>query len=897
MALWWCANIFCRLAAAWFPLLFSSLLWQTISPIHAIPSCPRSCSCPGVKEVHCTFRHLTTIPKTFLKNTERLNLGYNSLTELDGSEFRSLRELEMLMLHGNDISTIHPGAFYNLRSLQILKLSYNKLTLVNPGLLEGLVGLIRLHLDHNLIDFIEPYSFSGLTSLKLLQLEGNLLKEIHPHTFITVSLLGSFWTSGLKHLHLSDNLLEQLPAVALKTAPRLELLSLHGNPWTCDCQLHWLIEWSSTHEGVIKCKKERGSSDTCPLCSSPQPLNGSLLLEQTPDKLTCERPSLRSTLKQWDNPVWAESDAEPDLPYTRDFEKPLGHLTFVLSDSHGNSAHVACDVRHPGDSSPMTWSGKPHSPGELSVNVSLVTVLECEIDRETLQNLWQLVAYYYESPAILERGQQRGNASGVTYQYVQAVNENSPYFTELKGYLVAEPSWLLQPRVTLRLNRQQTTTKKLVMDFTTVITKQVNSHRGTEDDNDHTMSWALIRRGTAGRVQTALEGSKVNLECSVVTSDQEVKVEWMLPDLSIVEDATDKVEISERGELVILNATLSDSGLYHCMVRTIAGVDLVPLRLTIKQFSLSPTAFNGQKIVVERGHSFTLPCEVTSVLPSQTMWYLPKNQILLPTQQTRRTEVMENGTLFVRRLTQEDAGEYTCLTSNMYGVDMLSHMVEVTGEKTSDGSKVQTAQEQPSLTIGVEEGEGSGGDYQEIIRPFATQFPKKVGTQQRNSNGLSKRKRIKDFKRKPNTSVKELDPNRWAEILAKAKAKPSVALPTEQSLPEPSTVTVQTEQTGRRANYYFQDDTDKPRQKHRKTEGSESRQTFPTSQSPPDLPLDFTPSSPSILPPLPFLARSKGISLSKARSWVTPCAHTQTLASPPPLGSKPGCHQPTRDHR
>uniref|UniRef100_A0A8C9YJC9 Ig-like domain-containing protein n=1 Tax=Sander lucioperca TaxID=283035 RepID=A0A8C9YJC9_SANLU len=219
--------------------------------------------------------------------------------------------------------------------------------------------------------------------------------------------------------------------------------------------------------------------------------------------------------------------------------------------------------------------------------------------------------------------------------------------------------------------------------------------------------------------------------CLVVTSDQEVKVEWMLPDLSIVEDATDKVEISERGELVILNATLSDSGLYHCMVRTIAGVDLVPLRLTIKQLSLSPTAFNGQKIVVEKGHSFTLPCEVTSVLPSQTMWYLPKNQILLPTQQTRRTEVMENGTLFVRRLTQEDAGEYTCLTSNLYGVDMLSHMVEVTGEKTSDRSKVQTGQERPILTIGVEEGEGSGGDYQEIIRPFATQFPKKVGTQQR----------------------------------------------------------------------------------------------------------------------------------------------------------------------
>uniref|UniRef100_A0A8C4ELS7 Ig-like domain-containing protein n=1 Tax=Dicentrarchus labrax TaxID=13489 RepID=A0A8C4ELS7_DICLA len=148
------------------------------------------------------------------------------------------------------------------------------------------------------------------------------------------------------------------------------------------------------------------------------------------------------------------------------------------------------------------------------------------------------------------------------------------------------------------------------------------------------------------------------------------------------------IEISERGELVILNATLSESGLYHCMVRTKAGVDLMPLRLTIKEHSLSPTAFNGQKIVVEKGRSFSLPCEVTSVQPSQTMWYLPKNQILLPTQQTRRAEVMENGTLVVRRLTQEDAGEYSCLASNLYGVDMLSHMVEVTGEKPPKSTEI-----------------------------------------------------------------------------------------------------------------------------------------------------------------------------------------------------------------
>lgn len=507
------------------------------------------------------------------------------------------------------------------------------------------------------------------------------------------------------------------------------------------------------------------------------------MLGLSPDKLACERPTLLSPLKLKDNPAWVESDAEPDLPYTRDFEKPLGRLTIVLSDSHGNSAHVACEVRHPGDSSAMTWSANPTFPGQLTVNVSMVTSLECEIDREMLQNLWQLVAYYYEYPAVLERGQERGNASGLTYQYDQSKDENSPYFTDLKGYLGAEPSWLLQPKVTLKLNRQQTTSKKLVMEFATAITKNVHNRMGQEDGNDFV--WALIPKRQTGQIQTALEGSKTILECNVISSDPAVKLEWILPDLSIIEDGNDKMIISERGQFIILNVSLSDSGLYHCMVRSKTGVDLVPIRLTVKERSLNPTAFNGEKIIVDNGQSFSLPCDVKSVRPSLTVWYLPKSQVLLPTQKTRRVEVMENGTLVVQRSMSDDAGEYSCVASNLYGVDMLSHMVVVTGVKASNRSHVQTYREQQNQPISVQE-EGSGADNQEIIQLFATQVPKKTGTQKRKPYILPKRKHTNGSKRKPNVSIKELDPKRWEEIITKVKSKPSVP-PTVWSITEPNT--------------------------------------------------------------------------------------------------------------
>lgn len=483
----------------------------------------------------------------------------------------------------------------------------------------------------------------------------------------------------------------------------------------------------------------------------------------------------------------AELEAEPDLPYTRDFEKPLGRLTIVLSDSHGNSAHVACDVRHPGDSSIVTMMANATFPGQLTVNVSLVTSLECEIDREMLQNLWQLVAYYYEYPAILERGQQRGSANASTYQYGQYKDEKSPYFTDLKGYLGAEPAWLLQPKVTLKLNREQTSSKKLVMEFATVITKHVNSRVGQEDGKDFT--WALIRKRSTGQIQTALEGSKTTLECSVITSDPEVKLEWILPDLSVVEDGKENIKITEKGQLIVLNVSLSDSGLYHCMVRSKTGVDLVPIRLTVKERILNPAAINGEKIVVKNGQSFSLPCEVKSVQPSLTIWYLPKGQVLLPTQKTSRVEVMENGTLVVHRSMREDKGEYSCLASNLHGVDMLSHLVEVTGPKANDGSRMQTYREQPTFPSATQE-EGSGGNDHEMIHLFSAQVPNKSETQKRKSSVLPKKTRFNGSKRKTNFSIKKVDPNDGMEI-TKSKSNPT-ALPTVWSITEPNNVSLST---------------------------------------------------------------------------------------------------------
>ncbi|TST60404.1 Matrix-remodeling-associated protein 5 [Bagarius yarrelli] len=731
--------------------------------------CPRSCSCPNPKEVHCTFRHLSSFPRNLPKDTVRFNLGYNSIVAVGTTDFGHLHRLEMLMLHGNEINTVASGSFYQLRSLQILKLSYNKLTKVDPSMFDGLTGLVRLHLDHNLINFIEPFSFNGLTSLRLLQLESNRLQDLHPHTFTTISLLGTFWGSGLRHLYLADNQLEYLLPGTFQHLTKLEVLSLHNNPWICDCQLLWLLEWEKKHEGVIKCKKEQ-DSEICAVCASPQSFNNSHIFQLSAKQLSCDRPSLESPLKLGE--YNALEDQEPDLPYTKDLERPMGHLAFMLSDSHENRAHVACDVNRPIEGTSMLWEKLKRSD-EVTVNVTLTTVLECEIDREALQNLWRLVAYYYESPAILERGARHENTSKVTFQYSQVTSEDSPYFTELKGHLMAEPAWLLQPRVTIQLNRRKTTTKKLVMNFSTFISKLIF---GRGEKEDRVASWALIPRGTPGRIQMVLEHTEAIFDCNIQSSGQ-LSVEWMLPDLTIL-DKTDSVRIlSDHNRLIIKNTSLSDTGVYHCFVRTETEVDMVSYRLMVRERLLSPSDLNGKKMSVENGESLSLPCSVSSPKPMETRWLLPNHQFLMASSAEGRIYVAQNNTLIIKHVTNQDSGEYSCLAANLHGTDMLSHLVVITGEEEEVLTDVSVIKGE-SFLYDKEDAEGSG--YHEIKQLAVTQIPPKVTEKDRSMGRIRQGfrwKKIKEKGRNQNKSVKQLGPGHWAQMLAKANAKVSTIQP------------------------------------------------------------------------------------------------------------------------
>ncbi|CAL8372495.1 unnamed protein product [Arctogadus glacialis] len=168
--------------------------------VPAAQACPRSCNCYQANEVHCTFRSLLSVPQGLPAHTQRINLGFNSITRIPENSLAGLKRAELLMLHSNDLNQIPDGVFGDMRSLQVLKLSYNKLEEISSSAFSGLTSLLRLHLDHNLLRHLHPRALLQLPSLRLLRLQGNRLHQLHPRSLCTLSLLNTYYYSTLRQV-------------------------------------------------------------------------------------------------------------------------------------------------------------------------------------------------------------------------------------------------------------------------------------------------------------------------------------------------------------------------------------------------------------------------------------------------------------------------------------------------------------------------------------------------------------------------------------------------------------------------------------------------------------------------------------------------------------------------
>ncbi|XP_055978030.1 LOW QUALITY PROTEIN: immunoglobulin superfamily member 10 [Sorex fumeus] len=733
-------------------LIFVTVSWLGACP--ACGACPRPCTCYLPTEVHCTFRYLTSIPDGFPPHVERVNLGYNSLVRLAETDFSGLSRLEMLLLHSNGIHTIPDKTFSDLGALQVLKLSYNKVRRLQRDALYGLSNLTRLHLDHNGLEFINPQAFYGLTALRLVQLEGNQLTRLHADTFVTLRYLEVFRTSSIRYLHLSDNLLSSLPREMLSPLSSLESLYLHGNPWTCDCHLSWLAGWTLEKPDVIKCKKDRNPSNPpqCPLCTNPRTAQGQLLARVPAAAFLCAPPALEGSAG--DRSLNAGPWGAPEPISPQDFAASWGSLALNLTDQAGNEAAVVCRVEKPGNTSSRAALAAENS--SVVLDVAFAVSLACDLAEGHLLAVWQILAPYSDAPLLLERNRALPEAPGDPYGQVAAEPDDT--FTGVQATLRAQPTWLLQARASLWLDRAATTPQAAWLRWSGRARFQAPSPEPEPGP------WTLIlSEKRAQLARTVLAGRTVALDCPGL-GHPAPRLQWLLADGSRVgaphTSGDGRVLVHRDGTLEMRAADTSDTGAYRCVSTAAHDTDVLTYWVTVVE-APGDTAPQGRPPqVVFLDEPLDLPCGVTTGSPDPRIsWVLP-GAVVLPGPATDR-HALNNGTLRIARVTRRDQGIYRCVAANPLGVDVLTYRVAV---------RIQGPREPLVET----EGSGLGTpDPPPVPRPA----PALGGAETGRPVGGQRRGRFWEQRRQRLPSVRRIDPRHWAALLEKARRRDQPGAP------------------------------------------------------------------------------------------------------------------------
>ncbi|EFN81245.1 Leucine-rich repeat-containing protein 4 [Harpegnathos saltator] len=242
-----------------------------------VGSCPSMCACKwkGGKEwVECANRGLKGLPQGAREETQVFDLSDNHLVSLLPECFHSL----------------------GLINLQRLYLSRSHISRIAAEAFVGLVGLVELDLSENLIEEVPTDTFASYPSLMRLILNGNPIREIRQGAFRRLMQLTNLEISNcmvkvveqdafeglhsLEWLRLDGNKLVHVPDHTLPLGGSLRGLTLHNNPWQCDCRLRIMQDW-------LKESAPAAPQESEPVCESPARLRERQIKTLKINELAC----------------------------------------------------------------------------------------------------------------------------------------------------------------------------------------------------------------------------------------------------------------------------------------------------------------------------------------------------------------------------------------------------------------------------------------------------------------------------------------------------------------------------------------------------------------------------------------------------------------------------------
>lgn len=262
--------------------------------------------------------------------------------------------------------------------------------------------------------------------------------------------------------------------------------------------------------GVLKCKRDRGypRGQLCPVCENPAPSHNRPIDLLPSDAFTCAKPWIKPHLKQ-KNISLDEGDFTPVSP--KDFIAPLGSIQMNLTDQFHSDASLSCTVQRPSAFENLTQTLEEEEGHNVTMLSSAITTyLVCNVDYEHIQQLWQILAAYSDSPMWLERGFMLARSPEMVFRYSQmkAKEGEEGIHTNIETDIKASPAWLMQGEVSFQLDRTTTTFSTLHIKYQSVVNMRVENASPKRDR----YSWTMIKRDNQTKTEhTVLAGERLKL--------------------------------------------------------------------------------------------------------------------------------------------------------------------------------------------------------------------------------------------------------------------------------------------------------------------------------------------------------------------------------------------------
>uniref|UniRef100_A0AAR2LNA4 Ig-like domain-containing protein n=1 Tax=Pygocentrus nattereri TaxID=42514 RepID=A0AAR2LNA4_PYGNA len=182
---------------------------------------------------------------------------------------------------------------------------------------------------------------------------------------------------------------------------------------------------------------------------------------------------------------------------------------------------------------------------------------------------------------------------------------------------------------------------------------------------------------------TKMDISNFLVDC-VASGLPDPEVSWSLPDGTIINNALQSDDSGSRNRRYIIfgNGTLllqqmgkNDEGDYTCYAKNTLGEDAMKVSVQVIPNSPRISSKDQVSLWAPLGHAAQMTCDATGEPPPAIIWISPNNEII--TSSSVKYQILNDGTLIIKKVTLADQGKYACVARNSAGDDIKNVKLQV----------------------------------------------------------------------------------------------------------------------------------------------------------------------------------------------------------------------------